>query len=111
MHIIKFAAVFALGAMVAFLGIRFVLSSYNPDVLGENTPNAPIFSAEGVRDAQANFVSKLLYDKVLPSIAKSSVLAPFFETKRSIEESVEAVSTLPEAQKNAVCEELCGSAR
>lgn len=94
-HALKFIFVFILGLLAAWAAISFVIRFYNPNVLSART--------EG-----PNFVADFLYDNLLPQIAQSPALAPFFETKRSVEGAVEAVSSLPEAQKEAVCKELCG---
>lgn len=105
-HLLKFVLVFVLGAAVAWVGISFVVRSYNPNILSAHTSQG----IQAKNGGQANIISDFLYDNLLPQIAKSPALAPLFETKRSIEDTYEQVSSLPDAQKAAVCQELCGSA-
>lgn len=95
-HGLKFILVFALGFLAAWAGISYVIRFYNPHVLSASTGTG------------GNILSEFLYDQVIPQIAKSPALAPLFETKKSVEGTVEAVSSLPDAQKEAVCKELCG---
>jgi hypothetical protein len=45
--------------------------------------------------------------KVLPFVTENPALAPLFETKQEVEEAAEAVLSLPEEQRNAVCSQIC----
>lgn len=56
----------------------------------------------------AKSVAKTIIEKVLPAAQENPVLAPVFETKQEVEQTVETVKNLPEAQKNAICKQVCG---
>lgn|SRR3989344_375274 len=58
------------------------------------------------QDEAKSMIQGVLGD-VVEHISKSPALAPFFETKQSVETAVFEVQSLPDAQRKAVCQEIC----
>lgn len=56
-----------------------------------------------------DLAKRTLIDKVLPALTQSPVVAPAWETKREVEDTIQTVRNLPDAQKDAVCKQVCGS--
>lgn len=56
-----------------------------------------------------DLAKRTLIDKVLPALTQSPVVAPAWETKREVEGTVQTIRNLPDAQKDAVCKQVCGS--
>ncbi len=58
--------------------------------------------------SQLQNLTQSLLDNILYIVTKSPAFAPITETTQGVQDTVTEVQGLPQAQKNAICKELCG---
>lgn len=61
---------------------------------------------EEIQEKERSVITKVV-ERVLPAVTENPVIAPVFETKKEVEETVEAVKALPQDQINAICRQYC----
>lgn len=105
--LLKFSLFFIAGA-ISVIGVAYMFAPQEAQKLVK-TPNGSalvLSDTTEAEDAAKSVVQGVLGD-VVSRISKSPALAPFFETKQSIETTVYEVQSLPDAQRKAVCQEMC----
>lgn len=54
-----------------------------------------------------NVIVDTVFNKVLPAITQNPAIDPLIQTKQDIEKTVNAVTSLPQEQKEAICKQVC----
>lgn len=109
MHvIIRLFMIFVGGIVFALLIIQALPFIYSVRALGgENTikkeVNSRVEKLGKEKAAQANNTA----GGVLSSVSESSALSPIFQTKKKVENTIDAVISLPDEQKKAICRQIC----
>lgn len=90
--------------MIALL--KIMPESTERKVLGTNTTIDDVIHEKAW--GEVNYWTQELLAKVLPGLAQSPALEPVLKTKQDIEITTQEVKDLPNAQKRAICKEICG---
>ncbi|MBI2268151.1 MAG: hypothetical protein HYU80_01740 [Candidatus Blackburnbacteria bacterium] len=97
------------GALGALVLVKVLSPGSTNPVLGQK-----VSISERVRSTvqkqekdQINSIKSRIVDKVLPAITENPILSPILRTSREVEEAVQTVRSLPDDQKNAICQQVC----
>lgn len=96
--------IFFAGTGAAIFVVAQILFNKEPRMLPDKAVRGTVEEKGG------DFVDsarKAIVNKVLPAVAGNPILEPALETKKSVEETIETVMSLPREQKEAVCKQVC----
>lgn len=105
----KTLLIFLAGAIFAFLFTNTdILSEKNikekGEVMGDQIQKGILQRKEKAKRT----ATESLTDKILGAITENPILAPIFETKKEVENTINTVKSLPEEQREAICTQICG---
>lgn len=106
---VKFGAIFLGGvaftlAILMFLPAIRILPSFedNAGLVGQKVQER--VQDKGKQQADS-FVSSL--GQVLSSVAENPAWGPLLKTKKDVEQTIKEVKSLPDEQRNAICQQIC----
>lgn len=110
--LLKPILIFIVGAFSALVVYNFVSKSdpFNFNPKGKAVPKELGVSTTvpGAPDKKVgNVIVDTVFNKVLPAITQNQAFDPLVQTKQDIEKTVNAVTSLPQEQKEAICKQVC----
>lgn len=104
---LKFSLFFLAGAVFTIAVTYVFVPNETQKLVKIGNGEGLVLSTSAVQtDGLKSTVQNILEDVVV-QISKSPALSPLFETKKSVETAVFEVQSLPDAQRKAVCQEIC----
>lgn len=110
--LVKYFALFLGGAIFTFVAIQAATNLDVISMLGfeEGKQKAQHQLEVKVRetsDQATQTVAQSVTARVLGAIVENPALAPFFQTKKEVETTINSVMSLPEEQRSAICKQIC----